>query len=65
MCSSDLPAAWLPEVARSHGAAIIIANDEPTAMDGLADVILRGRAGKVLPDLVAAVAAGRERERSS
>ena len=59
------PAAWLPEVARTHGAAIIIANDEPTAMDGLADVILRGRAGKVLPDLVAAVAAGRERERSS
>lgn len=59
------PAAWLPEVARSNGATIIIANDEPTAMDRLADVILRGRTGKVLPELVAAVAAGREREPSS
>lgn len=59
------PAAWLPEVARAHGAAIIIANDEPTVMDGVADVILRGRAGTVLPELVAGVAAGWERERSS
>ena len=59
------PAAWLPKVAHSHGATLIIANDEPTAMDGRAEVILRGRAGNLIPDLVAAVAAGRERERSS
>jgi len=59
------PAAWLPEVARTHGAALIIANDEPTGMDSLADVILRGRAATVLPALAAAVAAGREREHSS
>lgn len=46
------PAAWLPGVAKTHGAGIIIANDEPTAMDALGDVILRGRVGKILPDLV-------------
>jgi NAD-dependent deacetylase len=50
------PAAWLPELARSHGAAVVIVNDGPTAMDGLADVVVRGRAGSVLPTLVAAVA---------
>lgn len=59
------PAAWLPEVARSHGARIIIANDEPTTMDGLADVVLRGRVGKMLPALVGGVAARREQDRSS
>lgn len=59
------PAAWLPEVARSHGAALIIANDEPTPLDPLADVALRGRAGRMLPELVAIIAAERERERSS
>lgn len=50
------PAAWLPEVARSHGAAVVIINDGPTAMDSLADVVVRGRAGSALPTLVAAVA---------
>lgn len=60
------PAAWLPEVAKGHGAAVVIVNDEPTAMDRVADVILRGRVGKILPDLVSAVAAGRrEREPSA
>lgn len=59
------PAAWLPEVARSGGAAILIANDEATAMDHLADLVLRGRVGQTLPALVAAVsAARRERETS-
>jgi NAD-dependent deacetylase len=52
------PAAWLPELARAYGAAVVIVNEEPTAMDGLADVILRGRAGSILPQLVAAVAGG-------
>jgi len=59
------PAAWLPEVARAGGAAILIANDEPTALDHLADVVLRGRAGTVLPALAAALSAARgERETS-
>ncbi len=56
------PAAWLPEVARRHGAALIIVNDEPTPLDSLADVVLRGRAGHVVPALVRAVV-GRGEER--
>jgi NAD-dependent deacetylase len=56
------PAAWLPDVARARGAAIIIVNDGATALDGVANVVIRGRAGQVLPDLVATVAAAQERE---
>jgi len=48
------PAAWLPHVAYDHGAAVIIINDEPTPLDDLARVLVRGRAGTVLPALVAA-----------
>ncbi len=48
------PAAWLPQVAHQHGAAVVIVNDEPTPLDGLARVVLRGRAGVVLPALVRA-----------
>lgn len=59
------PAAWLPEVAKSHGARLLIANDEPTPVDRLADVVLRGRVGKMLPALVSAVAARREQDRPS
>lgn len=60
------PAAWLPEVAKSHGARVIIVNDEPTVMDHVADVVLRGRVGKILPDLVAAIASvGKEKDGSS
>jgi len=53
------PAAWLPEVARAHGAGVIIVNDAPTGLDALADVVLRGRVGRLLPALVQAVAARR------
>lgn len=49
------PAAWLPQVARQHGAAVIIVNDEPTPLDHIAHVVLRGRAGAILPHLVAAI----------
>lgn len=48
------PAAWLPEVASRHGAAVIITNDEPTPLDHLARIVLRGRAGTILPALVRA-----------
>lgn len=58
------PAAGLPQVARQHGAALIIVNDEPTPMDLAADVVLRGRAGTLLPDLVRQVEI-RERKRES
>ncbi len=49
------PAARLPQVARQHGATVIIANDEPTPQDHVAAVVLRGRAGAILPPLVTAV----------
>ncbi len=49
------PAAWLPEIALRHGAPLIIVNDEPTPLDPLARVVLRGRAAAVLPALADAV----------
>jgi NAD-dependent deacetylase len=49
------PVAGLPQVAKDHGARVVIVNRDPTACDGLADLILRGEAGEVLPAIVAAV----------
>jgi NAD-dependent deacetylase len=37
-----------------HGARLAIVNDEPTPLDGIADVVVRGRAGDVLPAAVEA-----------
>lgn len=48
------PAADLPLVGARAGAALAIVNDEPTPLDAVADVVLRGRAGEVLPAAVAA-----------
>lgn len=48
------PAAGLPEVARANGVPVVIVNDEPTPLDRLAEVVVRGRAGEVLPPAVAA-----------
>ena len=56
------PAAWLPQVARRHGAPVIIVNDEPTPLDDLA-VVLRGRAGQILPALAERTAPRREPRR--
>jgi len=41
-------------VAKEAGARVVILNAEPTAMDDLADVVLRGSIGQVLPRLVGA-----------
>jgi NAD-dependent deacetylase len=46
------PAADVPEVARERGAPLVIVNDEPTPMDVAATVVLRGRSGEVLPELL-------------
>lgn len=46
------PAAGLPATARAAGAAIVVIGPEPTPVDAIADVVLRGRAGDVLPALV-------------
>jgi NAD-dependent deacetylase len=46
------PAASIPLVARRAGARIVIVNVGPTAMDELADVVVDGKAGEVLPGIL-------------
>jgi NAD-dependent protein deacetylase/lipoamidase len=48
------PAAGLPVKARRLGARLMIVNREPTPLDGLADAVLLGEAGTLLPALVGA-----------
>lgn len=47
------PAADLPVRAVKSGATLVIINDEPTPLDSVADLVVRGRAGEVLPPAVA------------
>ena len=47
------PAAGVVPAARDAGARIVIINDQPTPMDPLADVVLRGSIGELLPPLCA------------
>jgi NAD-dependent deacetylase len=46
------PVAGAVPVAKSAGAKIVILNAEPTPMDEIADAVLRGTIGEVLPQLV-------------
>lgn len=46
------PAAGIPRLARDSGAALMIVNAEPTPFDGLASVVLCGKAGEILPRLL-------------
>jgi NAD-dependent deacetylase len=46
------PAAQVPLAAHDAGAPLVILNAEPTPFDEVATVILRGRAGDLLPELV-------------
>ena len=46
------PAAGIPRLARDSGAELVIVNAEPTPFDGWARVVLRGKAGEILPRLV-------------
>lgn len=50
--ASVYPAAGLVQVACQSGARIIIVNPDPTPADELADWILRGPAGEILPRLL-------------
>lgn len=43
------PAAGLPLETLTHGGRLAIVNDEPTPLDDLAHVVVRGRAARVLP----------------
>jgi NAD-dependent deacetylase len=50
---SVFPIAGVVPVAKRAGARIVIVNAEPTEMDALADAVLRGPIGEILPVLVA------------
>jgi NAD-dependent deacetylase len=45
------PAASIPGETRQAGGRVVIVNNEPTAQDGIADLVLRGRAGEILQQL--------------
>ncbi len=49
------PAADIPWRAIRQGAPVIVCNDERTPLDPRAEVVLRGRAGELLPELVSLV----------
>jgi len=51
------PAAGIPRLAREHGADIIIVNAEPTPFDEMAAVVIHGKAGEVLPEIVSRIEA--------
>jgi NAD-dependent deacetylase len=51
------PAAQIPVKAVESGAVLIVVNAEPTPLDRLAEVVVRGRSGEVLPDLAALMSA--------
>ena len=48
------PAASIPRVAKRAGARLVIVNRDRTPLDGLADLVLRGEIGTVLPSMVGA-----------
>ena len=54
------PAADIPVAAERAGVPMVLVNAEPTPLDELADVVIRGRAGEVLPEIarLALVASG-------
>jgi len=49
------PAADVPAEAVERGAPLVIVNDEPTPLDVAAAVVIRGRSGEILPEIVKAV----------
>jgi NAD-dependent deacetylase len=53
------PAADLPVLAVRNGARLVIVNHEPTPLDGLADLVVRGSAGDVLGSAVDALLGSR------
>jgi len=50
---SVYPVANCVPLAKSRGAKVIIVNAEPTEMDGIADAVLRGSIGEILPQIFA------------
>ena len=46
------PAAALPALAKQNGAALVIINREPTPLDEIADLVIRGEIGSVLEPFI-------------
>ncbi|MFI5281504.1 MAG: NAD-dependent protein deacylase [Candidatus Dormibacterales bacterium] len=51
------PAAEIPIIAIRSGARLIVVNAEPTPLDSVADAVVRGQSGTILPELVRLVGA--------
>jgi len=51
---SVYPVAGVVPVAKEGGARVVIVNAEPTAMDNMADAVLRGSISEILPQIVRA-----------
>lgn len=49
------PAAGIPRLARDSGAELCIINAEPTPFDDIAHLVMHGKAGEILPEIVARV----------
>ncbi|HEV2035730.1 MAG TPA: NAD-dependent deacylase [Candidatus Dormibacteraeota bacterium] len=49
------PAADIPKVALRSGARLIVVNAEPTPLDALAEVVIHGRSGEVLPEVLSLI----------
>ncbi|HSS93601.1 MAG TPA: NAD-dependent deacylase [Candidatus Dormibacteraeota bacterium] len=49
------PAAQIPMAAAESGASLIVINAEPTPVDQLAEVVIRGHSGEVLPELASLI----------
>ena len=45
------PACALPVIAKDSGAKLAILNLEPTRLDGIADIVIRGKATDVMKDI--------------
>jgi NAD-dependent deacetylase len=56
---SVYPAAGMVPLARRHGAGVVIVNGEPTDLDHLADVVLRGPISSLLPAVCSALGESR------
>jgi NAD-dependent deacetylase len=51
---SVYPIAGVVPIAKRAGARVVILNAEPTAMDEIADLVIRGSIGELLPRIAAA-----------
>ena len=46
------PANFLPQIAKQSGAKLIFINRDPTPLDGIADIFLKGSGGKILSEII-------------